>query len=125
MVESGEAGGGPLRWLARILGVVVAILWLTVGIGLAVLEREPWTPEAWVMAGLILASSLAVVVAWRREKIGGLLVVLSGVAHSVFALISSGHNRGLAMLISGGPFLLIGALFALSARGWGTPGRSR
>jgi hypothetical protein len=68
------------------------------------------------MAGLIVVSALAVLIAWRWAGIGGLLVILSGVAHSAFALIASGRNRGIAMLISGGPFIVIGALFLLSAR---------
>ena len=69
-----------------------------------------------IMAGLIITSVLGVLIAWWREGIGGTILVICAVAHSTFAYIVAGHNKGLAMLISGGPFLLIGILFLAS--GW-------
>jgi hypothetical protein len=38
---------------------------------------------------------------------------LVAVARALFAYLASGHNRAFAMLISGGPFLLVGVLFLL------------
>jgi hypothetical protein len=43
-------------------------------------------------------------------------VVVCGLGHSVFATVAAGHNRGLAVLITGVPFLVAGALFMGS--GW-------
>ena len=63
------------------------------------------------MAGLILGSIIGVVNAWFREFVGGIFFLIIAVAHSTFAFIEAGHNTGLAMLISGSPFLLIGFLF--------------
>ena len=40
--------------------------------------------------------------------------LISAVAYSTFAYFDGGHSRGLAMLISGGPYFLIGALFLAS-----------
>jgi hypothetical protein len=70
---------------------------------------------------LIVTSILGVLVAWFREGLGGAILLTVGVAHSTFALFAAGHNRGLAMLISGGPFLLIGVLFLAS---WWRAGRT-
>jgi len=39
------------------------------------------------------------------------MMLAVAVAHSTFAYFSAGHNKGLAMLISGGPFLIVGLLF--------------
>lgn len=107
---------GWIRWLARGLGTLLAGFWLFIGVLLAALGSEPWTPESAVMAILIVASALAILVAWWREGIGAILVILVGVAHCVFAFLVSGHNRLFAMFISGVPFLLVGILFLMSWR---------
>jgi hypothetical protein len=103
-----------IRWIARGLGTLLAGFWLFIGILLAALGSEPWTPESAVMATLIVASALAVLVAWWREGIGAILVIFAGVAHCVFAYLASGHNTLFAMLISGVPFVLVGILFLSS-----------
>ena len=69
-----------------------------------------------IMAGLIITLVLGVLIAWWREGIGGTILVICAVAHSTFAYVVTGHNKGLAMLVSGGPFLLIVILFLAS--GW-------
>jgi len=66
------------------------------------------------MTGLIPASALSVLITWRQEEIGGTLLLICAIAHSTFEYFASGHNQGLAMLISGGPFLLVGILFLAS-----------
>lgn len=65
---------------------------------------------------LIVASALAILVAWWREGIGAILFILVGVAHCVFAFLVSGHNTLFAVFISGVPFLLVGILFLMSWR---------
>ena len=102
------------RWVARGLGSLVAAFWVFIGVASGISEPGPWTLESAIMAGLIVASALSVLVAWWREGVGGALVVVCAVAHSTFACFAAGHNRGLAILISGGPFLLIGVLFLAS-----------
>lgn len=102
-----------LRWLARGIGSFVAAYWLFMGLAYGIGEPTPWEAEDVTMACLILASVLGVIVAWWREGIGGLLLVIVALAHSIFAYIAAGHSRGFAVLISGGPFLLIGGLFLL------------
>jgi hypothetical protein len=105
-----------IRWIARGLGTLLAGFWLFIGSLLATLGSEPWTPESAVMATLIIASALAVLVAWWREGIGAILVIVAGVAHCVFAFVASGRNTLFAVFISGVPFLLVGVLFLVSWR---------
>lgn len=112
--ESGDRVMKWIGWLARGIGSFVAMFWLLAGIVSGIAESQPWTVESAIMAGLITASALSVLIAWRREGIGGMLVIICAIAHSAFAYVASGHNQGLAMLISGGPFLLIGVLFLAS-----------
>ena len=122
--STGDQATGRIRWIARGTGSLVAAFWLLMGVLAGIVEPGPWSLESAIMAGLIVTSALAVLVAWWREGIGGTMVVICAVAHSVFAYVASGHNRGLAMLISGGPFLVIGILFLASwwrSRGAGMP----
>ncbi len=86
------------------------------GIGAAFIESPAWTFEDKIMAGLITGSLLSMLVAWFREGVGGMLLLVCGVAHSTFAYFAAGRNIALAMAISGGPFLVLGILFLLARR---------
>jgi len=66
------------------------------------------------MAILILGTTIGVFTAWKAEKIGGIITLCFGIAHSSFALYASGHNHAFAMLISGGPFIFTGILFLVA-----------
>ena len=73
-----------LRWAARILALAVAVFWLWWGVGSAFYEGFSWfSLLAHCVPGLlILIGTLA---AWKREKIGGSLLV--GVALLVTAFL--------------------------------------
>lgn len=110
------------RWIARGIGSLVAAFYLFICIFYALFDPPTWTLEEVIMTGLVTTSLLGVLIAWWREEIGGVILVTCGIAHSTFAFIVSGHNKGLAMLVSGGPFLLVGVLFLSS---WQRVRRSR
>ncbi len=109
--HTGDQATKWMRWIARGVGSSVVAFWLFMGIAYDIVESRPWTLEDMIMAGLITTSALGVLIAWWREGIGGIILVICAAAHSTFAYVVAGHNKALAMLISGGPFLLIGALF--------------
>jgi len=112
--NTGDRATRWVRWIARGIGSLVVALWLFMGIGYGIVESGPRTLEDAIMTGLIITSTLGVLIAWWREGIGGTVLVICAVAHSTFAYIVAGHNKGFAMLISGGPFSLIGILFLAS-----------
>jgi hypothetical protein len=110
-------GDGPvkwMRWLARGIGSAVAGLWLFIGVVHGVGDSEPWTLESTVIAVLIVASALGVLIGWCREAIGGAALVVVAITFSTFAWVTAGHNKGFAMSISGGPFLVVGVMFLAS-----------
>ncbi len=113
-----------IHWTARILGSISGAFWVLALTLSTIMESklgvEP-TPEA-KLEGTILGCLVAVVVigviiAWFREGIGGLIVVIGGIVLSIFAYITAGHNKVLAMASSGIPFLIAGILFLISWRG--------
>ena len=105
-----------IRWIARGLGSLMAGMWLFVGAVSAMTERDPWTLESALMAAFTGALALGVVVAWRRERLGGTVLVITALAFSTFAYFSAGRNKGYAMLVSGAPFLVVGLLFLAAWR---------
>ena len=109
--HTGDRAMKWMRWIARGVGSSVVALWLFMGIAYDIVESRLWTLEDAIMAGLVITSALGVLIAWWREGIGGTILVICAAAHSTFAYVVAGHNKGFAMLISGGPFLLIGTLF--------------
>ena len=103
-----------IRRAARGIGAFVAAYCLLMVIGYGFVEREPLTGEGAIMAMLITVSVLGIFIGWRREKVGGIILVICAAAFSTFALFAAGRNHVFAMLVSGGPFLLIGVLFLLA-----------
>ena len=86
------------------------------GIGHAVFDPVSWTFEGLMITGLTATALLGILIAWWREGLGGAVLVTVAVAHSTFAYFAAGRNKPLAMLISGGPFLVTGILFLVSWR---------
>lgn len=114
MVEMHGPSDPAAKWLrsiARAMGTLLVVGWLFTGIVGALFGREPWTWESTIMAVLILTLSLGVAIAWCREGPGGAIVLAGGIAFTAFAYFSAGRNKGYAMLVSGVPFLAVGALF--------------
>ena len=103
-----------IRWTARIFGTLIVLFWLFVAFVSGITDPSEPEIESIIMAILILGTTSGVLVAWKVERIGGLITLFFGIAHSIFALIVSGHNHGFAMLISGGPFILTGSLFLIA-----------
>jgi len=105
-----------LRWTARLVASVLALTWLTFGVISTLAAGEPFTAESLAIATFGLVAIAGAVIAWRRERLGGSVLFLGGVAFAVFAYWSAGRNKPLAALFSGGPMLLAGALFWAAAR---------
>ncbi len=119
MVADNSAGNRATTWIRRIargIGTFVAAYWLFIGIISAVSGREPWTLESAMIASFITALVAAVIIAWRREGIGGTILVVCGAAFSTFAYFTAGHNKAIAMLVSGAPFIVAGVLFLVFRR---------
>lgn len=74
------------------------------------------TLESAILGGLVASAVAGVVIGWRRERTGGIVVTAAAIALSIFAFIDAGNHRLFAALVSGGLFLPGGVLFFLAAR---------
>jgi hypothetical protein len=85
-----------LIWQCRgawILVIIVIVFWLWFGIGSAIVEGGGWFN--WFMhilipGGIFILSAL---VAWRWERIGGILLTIEGVIATVFVLVGFISDR--------------------------------
>lgn len=109
-----------LKWGGLILGTLAGVFWLASLILNAIQELSegvlPTSIEGTLLALLVLSASASVGFSWRNLKVGGVLTTGSGLALSIFAYFSSGHNHLIAALVSGIPFFLAGVLITFSAR---------
>ncbi len=115
------SGPNYLRWTARILALALASFWLWWGAGPAYVEGFTWMSLlAHCVPGLLIL--IGTLVAWKREKIGGSLllgVALSVTAFLLWAFIFRGGDRQVAAIVwltMALPPLLAGVLFLASWR---------
>jgi hypothetical protein len=115
-LEKTDRTTGLLCWTARTIGVIVALFWIIMIIAAAIAESSSLTFEGFFIAVMVIGNSAGVILSWTNERKGGLITLLFGISFCIFALISAGRNHLLAMLVSGGPFVLVGVLFLIVSR---------
>lgn len=105
-----------LRWSGRLIGGIGVLMWTLALVAQTFVEPIEDANDA-VSIGL-LALYVVNVVAFAEglhaEGRGGLAMVITGAAFSLFAIVTAGHNHWLAALVSGGPFIAAGALLLLA-----------
>ena len=108
-----------MRWAARVIGLVAAGFLLTMLIGSAIAEvltegLGPITIEG-ILLGVLGAMALAgCIVSWWRERLAGILPVLTAVGLGIHIGICAGRNHFLAWSMVGLPYLVAGGLLLTS-----------
>ena len=105
---------GWLYWTPRVLGIVFAVFISLFALDALEGPASPGRKLAGFAMHLVPTALVvaALLVAWRREGIGGLLLVGLG---AYYVAASWGHSRWDAYLVIAGPLVLAGLLFLL---GW-------
>lgn len=96
------------------MALIVGGFWLFITIVSAIYEGISWDWETIAMVAFMIGSPIVLAAAWKKEKIGGLILIGYSLLFSTFGYFSAGHNKLLAVMISGGPFLLVGLAFLAS-----------
>jgi len=106
-----------IRWTARIIGLTASLIWLFILIASLIEEGfGAMVTEGMMLGALVGIAVIGVVVGISNEETGGAIALPAGIALAVFAAVTAGRNHWLAILVSGGPFMISGTLFMLSAR---------
>lgn len=104
-----------IHWIARILGTILAVYLVFTYVGGFILNFDNLMASE--LIAFIAVFVAGVIVAWFKEKNGGIILVANAVAVSIFSIIFGlAPNSDLLMLIfiAGLPFLIIGILFLVS-----------
>lgn len=112
--------GRTLRLGTLLFATVAAALWLFVMTIQVVTglqkNQDVFGQEGSLLALLVLVNVTGTAVGWWRTAAGSKILLLGGIALSLFSYAAAGRNRALAAAVSGLPFLLSGALLWVAAR---------
>ena len=93
-----------LRWSARVVGTAILALIVTIAVGEGLPNPFVLSPRELLLFAAMLMMVVGLVVAWKWERIGGVLI-LGGLAF--FAIV----NHGLQLNLVFGPMLAVGLIF--------------
>jgi hypothetical protein len=118
--DDGEPIMKWIRWIALLISSLTAAFWLLILVDILLCELVVGCVSvSWDMAlllFLVVASTASVVIAWRRESIGGPVLIFWGITFTAIAYATSRPQQVFSMLVTGVPFLIAGLLFM--ARWW-------
>jgi hypothetical protein len=103
-----------VRRIGLALGTLAGSFWAFIVIVSLFQGVQDLDLESGILTVLIVAGIGATIQAWRDAFAGSFALMGVGAAFMIFAWFSAGHNKGFAMIISGGPFLLSGLLIWFS-----------
>jgi hypothetical protein len=97
------------------LGTVLAVYLVFSNVVALITNFMAWDFIAYASFAFIVICAVGVIVAWFKEKIGGIILVVSAVAVSIFSIIVGLNNPNFdfmdLIILVGLPFLIIGILF--------------
>jgi hypothetical protein len=109
------------RWVARILGLLASgpFLLFLIFLGATVCPRLSWSnPREMPLFCFLAAASIGVLIAWRWQVVGGIIVVVSAIAIHGLMYLASGQVAPAPVLLLSVPYLIAGILFLISRRGY-------
>jgi len=122
-MKTTEHGNIYVSWALRILLILTILLW-----GMFSLDVFSEGFNFWETVGAFLIHNIpsfvmiiTLVIAWKRENIGGILLMAVVLAFTIFFMLMSGRIMWGTLVLVGIPFL-IGALFVLNYYVFGKKG---
>ena len=104
-----------IRWIARILGTVLAVYLVFTTVANLIMDYKAWDFIAYIYFAFFIILAIGVIIAWFKEKIGGIILVAGAVAGSIFSIIVGLNNPDFDLLdfiiLAGLPFVIVGILF--------------
>ncbi|MBO8160441.1 MAG: hypothetical protein H0Z24_02295 [Thermosipho sp. (in: Bacteria)] len=103
------------RRIGRILGIIVISFWLFIFFSHIFGGADEYLTESAKVQGtilvlLILAEIVGFILNWKYRKLGATIVLIGAIALCIFAFVTAGQNKLMAISVSGLPFLILGIL---------------
>lgn len=106
-----------IRWIARIFGTFLAAYLVFTTIANLIMDYKAWDYIPYVYFTFFIVFAIGVVIAWFKEKIGGIILIAAAVIGSIFSIIVGLNNPDFDLLdfiiLAALPFLILGILFLI------------
>jgi hypothetical protein len=127
MANLNEQGKQKINWFrvfTRIIGSIVGAFYFLVFIVGTIFPEEPakFDLEFTILLALISTAISGIIIAWWKERVGGIITIIAAIVIMIFAFCSPSpypialSEKLRTMLVVGEPLLLTGILFLLSAQ---------
>ena len=108
-----------MRWTARIIGIIIGLIWLSQVPGILKFSNIPL--PLWIQAALLITPIVGVLIAWRWEAIGSVIPIIGAILFATLpniALAAAGRyiKFGLSGVIILQPIMITGILFLICWR---------
>ena len=104
-----------IRWIARIFGTLLAVYLIFTTVANLIMDYKAWDFIPYVYFAFFIILAIGVIIAWFKEKIGGIILIAGAVAGSIFSIIVGLNNPDFDlldfMILAALPFIIIGILF--------------
>ena len=109
-----------VRWIARISGTFLAVYLVFTTVANLIMDFKSWDFIPYVYFVFFIIFAIGVIIAWFKEKIGGIILIAGAVAGSIFSIIVGLNNPDFDLLdfiiLAALPFIIIGILFLVYCR---------
>lgn len=104
---------GTVRWIARILALLMSVpfIYFLLFRSDQVVPKLSWrTPNQLPLFLAWVAIVVGILMSWRWEMLGGILIAVSAILIGVFGYLGCGSGELLTCLLVAGPYFLSGLL---------------
>ena len=108
-----------MRWTARTLGLLVSGLFglFVIFEGSEICSALSWTsPQGMPLFVVLTLAAGGVLVAWRKEMLGGAMAVMGAIAINTLVYLGAGRERLSTSLMISLPLFVAGILFVVCCR---------
>jgi hypothetical protein len=115
MKKTTNKGNRYLTWVLRTLLILLIVFWALFSITVFQTEKGFWN----ILVGFLMQNIpvfvmiIILIIAWKREHIGGMLLMLGMLGFTIFLMAGSRELMYGTLIMVGIPFL-IGALFVVN-----------
>src|SRR4030065_2093858 len=106
-----------IRWIARIFGTFLAVYLIFTTVANLIMDYKSWDFIPYVYFVFFIIFAIGVIIAWFKEKIGGIILIAGAVAGRIFCIIVGLNNPDFDLLdfiiLSGLTFLIISIFFLI------------
>jgi hypothetical protein len=106
-----------IRWIARIFGTFLAVYLTFSTIANLIMDYKNWDFIPYTYFAFFIILTIGVIIAWFKEKIGGIILIAGAVVGSIFSIIVGLDNPDFDLLdfiiLAALPFIIVGILFLI------------